>query len=91
ASLAPSGYDRISMATLSKFSHKRVVLKQYWWQSFSVAVSELNLGSAVGFSKWSTWKMVTLKRGLAVQSKVRDCSVTRADLPTAFQPKFGER
>ncbi len=35
-----------------------------WLVTVYAGVSEPNLGSAVGFSKCSAWKMATLKRGL---------------------------
>jgi len=43
-----------------------------------VGVSEPNLGSAVGFSMWDTWKMATLKRG--------SCGSKRAGRPLLRLP-----
>jgi len=50
------------------------------------------LGSAVGFSKWATWKMATLRRDF-YRLKAREKTALQASpvLPTAFQSKFGER
>ncbi|KRL93752.1 hypothetical protein FD28_GL000938 [Levilactobacillus hammesii DSM 16381] len=62
------------------------------WYLTIGAVSDPNLGSAVGFTKWSNLVNGDFETcSSAVQSEVGYRSVAPAVLPTAFQPKFGER
>ncbi|WP_407887503.1 hypothetical protein [Levilactobacillus sp. N40-8-2] len=55
-------------------------------------MSEPNLGSAVGFSKWANLENGDFETRVGrFKASWQTASQAGGVLPTAFQPKFGER
>ncbi|WP_407888073.1 hypothetical protein [Levilactobacillus sp. N40-8-2] len=55
-------------------------------------MSEPNLGSTVGFSKWGNLENGDFEtRTMRFKASWQTASQAGSVLPTAFQPKFGER